>query len=213
MGKGWPGVLVAKTDRLALLVPEVTVAKRMREYAVHNREYHRHAMPTPPPEYDTLAFWKQRLRVRLEAYRRGLEYGIALLPKDDPGGPVLGDCTFSQVVRGSLSAAVLGYKLARDQEGKGLMHESLEALLAFMFSVGKLHRIEANVRPDNERSYRLLRRLGFVVEGFSKSYLMLDGAWRDHIRLARINPAHEGAGARSLDLNLLGIEMPADSVV
>ncbi|MFH0882559.1 MAG: GNAT family N-acetyltransferase [bacterium] len=212
MKRGWPGELIARTGRVALIVPGVAMARRTLEYAVRNREYHRPAMPTPPFDYDTLSFWKKRLRTRLESFRVGVEYGFFMLPADDPCGLVLGDVTFSQVFRGPLSGAVLGYKLDRVQEGKGLMRESLEAALQFMFSDVKLHRIEANVRPENERSFRLLRRMGFVVEGFSRAYLKLDGGWRDHIRLARINPEHAGGNPASLDLRILGIGMPSEPV-
>lgn len=210
MKKRWQGVLVAETERIALLVPDGSFAKWARDYAVRNREYHRAAMPVPPFDYDTSVFWKKRLKARSLAFREGLEYGFFILPAGDPGGEILGDITFSQVFHGALSAAVLGYKLDRASEGKGLMHEALGAALSFMFSGVKLHRIEANVVPQNIRSFRLLRRLGFVVEGYSRRYLKLDNEWRDHVRLAKFNPSNEGNDTRSLDLKLLGIEMPSD---
>jgi ribosomal-protein-alanine N-acetyltransferase len=50
------------------------------------------------------------------------------------------------------------------------------------------HRIMANYLPHNERSGRLLRRLGFVVEGYARDYLYIHGAWRDHILTALTNP-------------------------
>jgi len=50
-----------------------------------------------------------------------------------------------------------------------------------------LHRIQANVRPENARSLTLLDALGFVREGLAREYLFIDGAWRDHVMTARTN--------------------------
>jgi ribosomal-protein-alanine N-acetyltransferase len=58
-----------------------------------------------------------------------------------------------------------------------------------MFERMRVHRIMANFRPENERSRRLLQRLGFVEEGFARDYLFIDGAWRDHVLTSLVNPA------------------------
>ena len=46
----------------------------------------------------------------------------------------------------------------------------------------------ANYMPINERSGRLLRSLGFQVEGYARDYLYVGGAWRDHVLTALTNP-------------------------
>ncbi len=80
---------------------------------------------------------------------------------------------------------MLGYSIDAAHEGRGLMHEALTAALADAFGprVG-LHRVQANVRPENTRSLHLLARLGFGIEGVAKEYLFIDGAWRDHVLTA-----------------------------
>jgi ribosomal-protein-alanine N-acetyltransferase len=42
--------------------------------------------------------------------------------------------------------------------------------------------------PTNERSAALLRRLGFVVEGYARDYLFIGGKFRDHILTSLTNP-------------------------
>ena len=51
-----------------------------------------------------------------------------------------------------------------------------------------LHRVQANVRPENARSLALLEGLGFEREGLARRYLFIDGAWRDHVTTALRHP-------------------------
>ena len=64
------------------------------------------------------------------------------------------------------------------------MREGMELTLRFAFSELRLHRVEANIQPANERSLRLAKRVGFKREGFSPRYLKIGGRWRDHERWA-----------------------------
>ncbi len=59
----------------------------------------------------------------------------------------------------------IGYILAPAQQGRGLMTEALEVLLAYCFEVLAVHRVEALIHPDNAASIRLAERLGFRCEG------------------------------------------------
>ena len=67
------------------------------------------------------------------------------------------------------------------------MYEALTAAIDYVFTDLKLHRIMANYIPVNERSARLLRRLGFTVEGYARDYLFIAGEWRDHILTSLTN--------------------------
>jgi ribosomal-protein-alanine N-acetyltransferase len=68
------------------------------------------------------------------------------------------------------------------------MSEALRAGIAYVFETLGFHRIQANHLPANERSARLLRRLGFSVEGYARDYLYINGAWRDHVLTSLTSP-------------------------
>ena len=61
--------------------------------------------------------------------------------------------------------AEIGYALARSRWGKGIMREALSSLIEHAFDVYGLHRLEAEVDPDNRASNGLLLKLGFTCEG------------------------------------------------
>ena len=52
--------------------------------------------------------------------------------------------------------------------------------MAFVFDEYKLHRIEAFIVPENTPSLNLVRRAGFHYEGVRKSYMHINGEYRDH---------------------------------
>jgi ribosomal-protein-alanine N-acetyltransferase len=46
----------------------------------------------------------------------------------------------------------------------------------------------ADYMPRNRRSAAVLRQAGFVVEGYAREYLRIDGRWEDHVLTAITNP-------------------------
>ncbi|WP_374536717.1 GNAT family N-acetyltransferase [Chitinimonas taiwanensis] len=59
----------------------------------------------------------------------------------------------------------LGYELATEAWGQGLMREALTAVLDYGFAEMDLHRVQAEIHPDNAASIRLVEKLGFRYEG------------------------------------------------
>src|SRR5262249_12404089 len=98
---------------------------------------------------------------------------------------LVGVFNFNDIIRGAFQNAFLGYAFA-PHAGKGLMSEGLQLALRYAFSTLKLHRLEANIQPGNIASVALVRRCGFVREGFSRAYLKVAGRWRDHGRCALV---------------------------
>jgi ribosomal-protein-alanine N-acetyltransferase len=177
-----------ETERLVLTVLEPRAADRLLAYAFENRAHLDPWEPPRPEGYYTEAFWRRRLEKNHDEMARDQSLRLCILRKSDEDGPLLGHANLSNFVRGAFQACHLGYSVDRRAEGKGLMHEALVAVIAHAFGQLQLHRVMANHVPTNERSGRLLRRLGFVVEGYARDYLFIGGAWRDHVLTALTNP-------------------------
>jgi len=97
---------------------------------------------------------------------------------------IMGTINLSQIFRGGFQSAYLGYQIGADFAGQGYMTEALALMLRYAFTELKLHRLEANIQPGNAPSIALVKRAGFVKEGFSRRYLKICGRWRDHERWA-----------------------------
>lgn len=148
--------------------------------------------PPTPPEFFSLVGQARRVEQSCSDFRLGAAFRYWLTPREDPR-KIIGQMHFSQVARAAFQSAMLGYSVDGAHEGGGVMSEALRAGIDEMFGErGRLHRVQANIRPENARSIALIERLGFEREGLCKRYLFIDGAWRDHFSYARINE-HESA--------------------
>jgi len=130
---------------------------------------------TPPvtaPEFD---HWLARTR------REDFDANLAVRPEDDA---MVGWFNVSQIMRGPLQSAFLGYGGVAEWSGAGYMTAALRLVVERAFTELSLHRLEANIQPANTASIALVERCGFVREGFSERYLKIDGHWRDHARFA-----------------------------
>lgn len=172
------------TSRLVLCTADRRLSPAVLAFYEENRA---HLAPTSPPlspDFFTLTGTERRLAKAEDELSAGRQVPFYLLRGDE----VIGAATFSQCFRGPFLACYLGYGLGARYEGQGYMREALEAGIRHMFEDRGFHRIMANHLPTNERSAGLLRRLGFVVEGYARDYLFIAGAWRDHVLTSLTNP-------------------------
>jgi ribosomal-protein-alanine N-acetyltransferase len=109
---------------------------------------------------------------------------VSLVARHGRSGGIVGVLNLSQIFRKGFQNAYLGFYGMADFAGRGLMTEAMRLTIGYAFSDLGLHRLEANIQPDNERSIALVRRAGFRKEGVSPRYLRVGGIWRDHERWA-----------------------------
>lgn len=98
-----------------------------------------------------------------------------------------GQLTVSGIVGGSASWGQIGYWVDERLAGRGIVPTAVALAVDYCFDVMHLHRIEIAIRPENEKSLRVVRKLGFREEGLRPRYLHIDGDWRDHLVFA-LNP-------------------------
>lgn len=110
--------------------------------------------------------------------------GVCLLVCRAEDDAIMGSIALSQIVRGNFHSAYLGYQIGVEFAGQGYMSEAIQLMLRHAFVNLKLHRLEANIQPGNTASIALVKRAGFVQEGYSPRYLKICGRWRDHERWA-----------------------------
>jgi ribosomal-protein-alanine N-acetyltransferase len=108
--------------------------------------------------------------------------GFLLLRRADD--ELVGMCNLSQIFRGNLKSAYVGFGAVAGFGGEGYVREGVGLVISRAFGQMRLHRLEANIQPANERSKALVKALGFTKEGFSERYLKIGGRWRDHERWA-----------------------------
>jgi ribosomal-protein-alanine N-acetyltransferase len=176
-----------ETERLLLTIPAPDAAPRMLAFALENRAHLTRWQPPEPVGYDTEKFWRDYLLAAQNDFRQGRSVRLTMFERERPDGAVIGECNFSNFMRGPFQACFLGYKIDYRAEGRGLMREALQAAIAYVFDELRLHRVMANYVPVNERSGRLLRRLGFTVEGYARDYLLINGEWKDHVLTSLTN--------------------------
>jgi len=128
----------------------------------------------PPQDHEAYRAYLTRLDER--------KYGYLALRVEDEA--IVGWLNVSEIVRGALQGAFLGYGGVAAHAGQGYMTEAVKMVVKEAFGPLKLHRLEANIQPGNTASIALAKRCGFKKEGFSPRYLKVGGRWCDHERWA-----------------------------
>lgn len=112
----------------------------------------------------------------LRQYRDGR--GVPFVVTYD--GEIVGQLSASDVSRGALWSASVGYWIAAEYAGRGITPTAVALAIDYLFDEVGLHRVEICVRPENGPSLRVVEKLGLRYEGRRERYIHIDGDWRDH---------------------------------
>jgi ribosomal-protein-alanine N-acetyltransferase len=161
-------------DRVLLQDPAEADADEVVRQLRASRPFH-HPWVIAPCD---LPAWNRYLR-RL---RRDTEAGFLIRRTRDEA--LCGVANLNIIVFDALCSAYLSYYAVAGMNGRGYMKAGLELVIRHAFDHLGLHRLEANIQPDNVNSLRLVEGLGFQREGYSPRFLRINGEWRDHERWA-----------------------------
>lgn len=89
---------------------------------------------------------------------KGLTWAITLKGSNE----FVGTCGYGEIEIDTCGE--IGFDLAKEHWGKGLMSEALNAIIDYGFDMFGLGKVEAHTYSTNSRAIRLLRNLGFQLE-------------------------------------------------
>lgn len=174
-----------QSERLTFHIPDLSLAREVLEFYDRNRAHLEPWEPSREPNFYTIEYQELLLEAHLKQFMRSS--GLRFWLRHKENGKLVGAVNLNQIFKEPFLSCVLGYKMDSAFTGQGLMTEAVGCIASLAFDSYRLHRIEANVIPENESSRRVLIKNGFCLEGLSKSYLRINGQWADHERYALLN--------------------------
>lgn len=150
-----------------------------------NRFHLRMAMSLGP-ELEEASYWETELPRRQADMQAGKAVHLVGYLRKGDDREIAGMVSFWGIEHGDFDACTLSFLLDRTLEGRGLMRGLLDPVLPEVMTRYKLHRVMATHLPENLRSAALLKHLGFVVEGYARDFVKVNGRWRDNVLLSRV---------------------------
>lgn len=134
----------------------------------------------PGPSAATSMSYSQMVHAQDREAREGRLLPFAV----ERDGELVGQMHLFGISRGALLSASAGYWIGERYAGRSITPFALALLIDHAFGDAGLHRVEVNIRPDNDASLRVVEKLGLREEGLRRRYLHINGAWHDHLTFA-----------------------------
>ena len=166
---------------MRVLTPED--AKELTEYYIRNKEHLASFEPAREKEFYTVESQKSILNDNYTQFLNGTAIDFGIFKEEK----IIGKLRISSILYGIVKSGILGYSIDKLEQGKGIMTSAVKLVTEYAFNELGMHRIEASVLVDNEKSKRVLHKCGFKELGLNEKYLFIDGVWRDHITFFKIN--------------------------
>lgn len=185
-----PVGLAIETERLTLRLPEMGDHVAWAQLRRQGEPFLRDWEPTWSSDHFSRKAFRNRVYWAWRAREEGRALALFLIRRED--ARLLGAITLDNIRRGPSQSAQVGYWIGAEFARLGYMTEALAATVAHAFGALDIGRIEAACLPENVASRALLERSGFVYEGVARSYLQINGRWRDHVLYANLRADRRG---------------------
>jgi len=157
-------------------------AEELLEYYIRNKDHLSCYEPTRDNSFYTIEAQRDILFESYKSLMNGTGIDLGIYNDNE----LIGKIKISNIVYGVFKNGIVGYSLDKEYQGKGYMTEALNLILKYAEDELDLHRLEASVLTDNDKSKSVLKRCGFEEVGLNEKYLFINGAWRNHITFYRI---------------------------
>lgn len=169
-------------DALSLRLHEPRYAEEVYEVAIANREHINPWMPFLCDSYNLDAS-REHARGSLQGFADRTKITLTMVEH----GKVVGstgwtDWQDSTLFDGRLvyASADIGYWLAKEATGRGLMTRAVRAVTALAFEGYGLKRLTIRAEPQNVASWRVAERAGYQYEGLLRGVATFDGRVVNH---------------------------------
>ena len=171
-------LLEIKTKRLVLRILTNEDAQQVLEYYIRNKGHLEMYEPLRNEKFYTLKMQRNIIREGYRQFLKGtaMEFGVF---KDKK---LIGILKVSNIVYGIFKNGIIGYSIDKEEQGKGYMTESVDALIKYLFKEMQIHRVEASALVTNEASKAVLKKCGFKELGINEKYLFINEIGRASCR-------------------------------
>ena len=194
--RGWPVALENRWRGHEVWLRPLRVHRDKQEFLAlraANADWNRPWDSTlPTPSYAPVSY-AQMVRQHDAEARAGQLLPFAV----EVDGALAGQMHLFAIQRAAAQSGSAGYWIAQSLAGRGITPFALAMLIDHAFGPARLHRVEVNIRPENDASLRVVAKLGLRCEGLRERLLHINGAWCDHLSFAVTS--EELAGDRMVD--------------
>ena len=178
MGRAWPVQLTQSWHGTQIVLRPLRVRADKREFMALREANAAWTRPwdSTSPRGPRIVTYGELVREQNQEARQGRMLPFAV----EVDGLLAGQMHLFGITRGALLSGAAGYWISHRFAGRGITPCALAMLIDHAFGPCGLHRVEVNIRPDNDRSLRVAAKLGLRDEGIRERYLHIDGAWHDH---------------------------------